>query len=147
MIEHVRDAPEAPHAADRAPCSASQRAVHERAAVALARSLRAASRKLLSLRCGAILLVVGGVAAACWLTWSYQQSDRVDLHLVVQPESLDLGEVWEEDRFVWMLTVTNPHKHDVVIERFVTTCACVAVAPSSLAIPASVASTLIFGVH
>jgi hypothetical protein len=56
--------------------------------------------------------------------------------LYVRPAYLDLGEVWEQDRFPWDLVIENRSKEDIRIRDFSTSCSCLAIEPKSLLVPA-----------
>jgi hypothetical protein len=56
--------------------------------------------------------------------------------LVVAPEFLNLGEVWENKEHLCILPVHNPTDRDIEVLEFRTSCNCVAVAPKTVIIPA-----------
>jgi hypothetical protein len=57
--------------------------------------------------------------------------------LVVAPQALKLGRVWSSDEdLIWTLPIENRDNRDVSIASFRTSCACTAVKPTSLRIPA-----------
>jgi hypothetical protein len=86
-----------------------------------------------------------GVAAAvlvlaCWgAYWVGSAPQRVAAQtegLVVNPQYLDFGEVWEDPRFVWTLPIENRSPVDITIPEFSVSCTCVGIEPQSLTIPA-----------
>ena len=56
--------------------------------------------------------------------------------LEVDPEHLDFGEVWVQDKFQWTLPITNTSSEPVEVLEFRTTCACTSIEPKSVVIPA-----------
>ena len=52
--------------------------------------------------------------------------------LVIPPDSLDLGEVWEQEAFPWSLPITNRSHQPVEIADFATSCTCVSLEPSGV---------------
>ncbi len=62
--------------------------------------------------------------------------------LMVPLNSLDIGEVWEEQKFVWNLPVRNLTSNAIEIREFSTSCSCTAIEPSRLAIPPGEAATI-----
>jgi hypothetical protein len=49
--------------------------------------------------------------------------------------SLDFGEVWEDARFKWVISVENQSAEEVRIDQFGASCICTEISPKSLAIP------------
>jgi hypothetical protein len=56
--------------------------------------------------------------------------------LVVSPEWLHIGEVYEDDAFHWKLRVHNPTGEDIHILGFNTSCNCTRIQPSETVVPA-----------
>ncbi len=56
--------------------------------------------------------------------------------LVADASGLNFGEVWESNTFPVELTLQNPTGREIRVNRLMATCACVAIEPRSLAIPA-----------
>jgi hypothetical protein len=55
---------------------------------------------------------------------------------VISAERLRFGEVWEDSRFPWTITLRNGGAEDIRIEEFVTDCDCHDIDPKTLTIPA-----------
>jgi hypothetical protein len=89
----------------------------------------AKARKVLALAMLAIAVV-----AAYWLGAAIKKPESSAL--VVSPEDLALGEVWETKDYRKTLRITNQGREDADILDFVTSCSCVQVEPRSLVIPA-----------
>jgi hypothetical protein len=56
--------------------------------------------------------------------------------LVVDPQYLDFGEVWEDPKFVWTLPIENRSAADITIPEFSASCTCLGIDPQSLTVPA-----------
>lgn len=97
--------------------------------------------KLLVLRIGLIAAVIALFVGGIW-KYRLRSSAGDDLSpsqvtgLYVNPERLNFGEVWQDDRFAWVLPIENHSPSDVTIERFYNSCVCTEINPSSLVIPA-----------
>jgi hypothetical protein len=55
--------------------------------------------------------------------------------LTVSPESLYIGEVWEDRAFKWKLALENKSAEPIEIREFATSCSCLAVQPPQAVIP------------
>lgn len=55
--------------------------------------------------------------------------------LSVKPEDCSIGEVWAQTDLKWQMTIHNPTHEQVVVRKFVTTCTCTHVDPSSIVVP------------
>jgi hypothetical protein len=85
-------------------------------------------------------VAAGGAAIAG--TWAGKRSRGTQLAppvaqlgLVIDPEHLDFGEVWEDPGFGVRLPVRNVTSRAIRVERFETGCDCRPVEPNSLTIP------------
>jgi hypothetical protein len=83
-------------------------------------------RKLLavSLVCVA-LAVAGGAIAARSLRPNNGPAPEPAPFLHVDPASLDFGEVWATDQFIWRIPVTNRSEDEVILEQLKGDCSCV----------------------
>ncbi|MBX9583962.1 MAG: hypothetical protein K2X87_26990 [Gemmataceae bacterium] len=68
------------------------------------------------------------------------EPDRV----VAEPRSLDLGEVWESDKFEWPVTVRNLGAEPVRVSSLTAACSCVGSASSTVEVPPGEARPLPF---
>lgn len=75
---------------------------------------------------------LGGWAAR-YLRGSEQPTIAID-ELAVANSDLDMGEVWEAKNFVCRLPIHNHSSRTIEIRKFVTSCGCTAVEPSSISI-------------
>jgi uncharacterized protein DUF1573 len=57
------------------------------------------------------------------------------LGLALFAKSLDFGEVWEDARFKWVISVGNRSADEMRIDEFGASCVCTEISPKSLAIP------------
>ncbi len=83
-------------------------------------------------------LIVGGTAgfARVWEHDPRQPATPVRKPLLSVPAAaLDLGEVWEDERFAWVVPVTNRGQHPVHISAVRTNCQCVSAEPRSFTVP------------
>lgn len=89
-----------------------------------------------------LLLVVGTAAAAGWtvahtvrMTSGGGNTERGPT-LTVLDDSLDFGEVLEDEKFGWTIQITNPGTEDLHVRDFSSSCTCTSITPESLVIPA-----------
>lgn len=73
---------------------------------------------------------------AWWLSSSSDQPSFVNAGLEIASTQLSLGEIWEESAFCHKLVLENRSSDDLKILDFATSCACMAIKPRSLTIPA-----------
>ena len=97
--------------------------------------------KMLVLRIGLVIataaLVLGGVRKYRSRPSPQDPDSRAQTTgLYVNPESLNFGEVWEDNRFAWVLPIENRSPTEVTIDRFYNSCVCTEILPPSLVIPA-----------
>jgi len=92
---------------------------------------RGAKRLLLIVAALALVSLVGHWWGRKHITAGFRNA-----HLEVDPQQLDLGEVWEQNGFCWTLPIRNLSRRDVAVSRFIGSCRCVDVTPRSLVIPA-----------
>jgi hypothetical protein len=60
---------------------------------------------------------------------------KADGPVPLMATGLDFGEAWEQQRFPWTITVTNPSDAPVTVERFAADCGCVAADQAALTVP------------
>ncbi len=87
------------------------------------------SRKVFPRTLVPVAFLVLSSAAAFWVGAIYNQQ-RLE-PLVVKEMSLNFGNVWETDRFVWEFPIHNRSDRDIQISGFQTSCACVSIKPKS----------------
>lgn len=93
-----------------------------------------------------IVSVIVGVASAMLVRFAFDRSSvvadnqdqiHVDLGLVVESGSLELGTIWESLTHVHDLTVLNQSNKPIHIIGWESTCNCATVVPDSIVVPAS----------
>lgn len=93
-----------------------------------------------------LLYLLPLLAAGLWAWWAQKNLTEPALlangGLVVDAKALDFGTVWEDAAFAWTLPLHNYSGRDIHIERFITSCHCVAIEPPSLHLPAGGEATL-----
>ncbi len=92
----------------------------------------------LSLRLETIVLsalFLGGLACA-YRMWMRTESITTESGLSVTSESLDFGDVWAQEAFVWSLPLYNETSSDIEITDFDVSCHCTSISPNSLIVPA-----------
>lgn len=90
------------------------------------------------------LLVVAGLGAAAGgilagrglRSDANRPSDNSAGALFVAPDSLELGDVWEESSFPWPVEIENRSTRDIEVKEFGHSCTCTSVDPPSLVVPA-----------
>jgi hypothetical protein len=90
-------------------------------------------RKRFGLIVGVALLAGVG---AYWGGKTLHRAKAEQESLVVNPSALDFGEPWEDAGFVWEVPITNRGSSDVRVVEFEGSCACLAIEPKSLTVPA-----------
>jgi hypothetical protein len=84
-----------------------------------------------------LLLLIGSAAvSAAFTSWprSILRFSPSSQGLIVSEKYLHFGEVLEDDDFRWSLLIENPTQDTVEIERFTSSCDCLAVMPEALTI-------------
>ncbi|MCI0704050.1 MAG: DUF1573 domain-containing protein [Planctomycetia bacterium] len=83
--------------------------------------------------------VVAGTLAARWSSWFGTQSAPpppvAQPDLVIDPQYLNFGEVWETDQFEWTLTVENRGSDTSTVTGLHGSCTCMSVTPSQFTLP------------
>lgn len=98
---------------------------------------------LLILVAGVALAVGGGVVAARWKAVSRTAPTPARaVPVVAEPKALDIGEVWETDRFAWAVPLTNSGPQAVTLTDLRGSCDCGTVEPSTLTLPPSGTQTV-----
>jgi hypothetical protein len=82
------------------------------------------------------LAFVLSIGIVFWLIYGSEVIARTQLPLIVEPQELNLGCVWEDKSFPWTITLRNPTSGDVEIVSIAASCSCVSVQPQSLTVPA-----------
>jgi hypothetical protein len=102
-----------------------------------ARQTRKSNVRILALTVVVVVAVtVVGVFRGSRSSRSSTESHLSDSGLVVAPDTLNFGEVWEDSKFTWGLPILNPSQYDAQVEEFRTSCTCSSAEPRSLTIPA-----------
>jgi hypothetical protein len=90
------------------------------------------------------VIIVSFISAYRLAIWMASRSSgssppREHVHdgLAVDAEALDVGEVWESNEIPFRLAIANVTNTDAKVVDFLTSCACIEVAPRSLTIPAN----------
>jgi hypothetical protein len=84
----------------------------------------------------AVAVLLMTFAVAYWLGSASRWLAGANGGLVVSPEHLDLGEVWESGAFELGLPIQNVSDREIEIDGFETSCNCTKITPSRLLIPA-----------
>jgi hypothetical protein len=84
----------------------------------------------------ALAVLLAACAVAYWFGVAHKGTGADNTGLRVAPEHLNLGEVWEEEQFRWVVPVTNSSGEDVEVVKFATSCNCLSVEPRAVVIPA-----------
>ncbi|MCI0704045.1 MAG: DUF1573 domain-containing protein [Planctomycetia bacterium] len=83
-----------------------------------------------------VAAVAGTVAADRWSSWFGPQSvpppPVAQPDLVIDPQYLDFGEVWETDEFEWSLPIQNQSHAPIRIARWINSCGCLSIEPAAL---------------
>lgn len=90
---------------------------------------------------GLLLLVSGG--AALWLNSAVKQATVANEGLVVSPEHLNFGRVWEGSAFEVAIPIENRSDKEVEIDGFAKSCNCSSLTPEKLTIPARQSRTVL----
>jgi hypothetical protein len=84
-----------------------------------------------------VILILGiSCSGVFWLGAASYRMREVRAGLWVNPDGLDIGEVWEAKDFLWTLPIVNHTDEDIQIINFTTSCSCLSISPSSLNVPA-----------
>jgi hypothetical protein len=81
-----------------------------------------------------IVILIG--VSAFWVRLASRQTAPMDERLVVAAAHLDFGVVYEDMAFPWTLPIENRTSNDITIHDFISSCACVAIEPQTLVVPA-----------
>lgn len=84
---------------------------------------------------GALAICAGVVIVRALPTAANHHPAETRADLVVAPEELKLGTVWEDEAYIRELSIQNHETVPVEIEKFSSTCNCLSIEPKSLTIP------------
>jgi hypothetical protein len=90
----------------------------------------------------AAILVVGAACAAAFWVGTYRSSRLNNSTLVIDDQSLDLGDVWEDDKYQCAVPITNVGDKDVVIADFFSSCTCLSIQPRRMSLAAHASAQL-----
>jgi hypothetical protein len=75
---------------------------------------------------------LGAVLGYAFLRPAYAPSrEEATVHLSIPAEALEMGTVWEDDRFAWTVPIENRETLPIEVASFSTSCNCASIAPES----------------